>query len=145
MSSALARETTCSNTPVPPPRQGRCPPAARPPSGRVDPALGGAALRSRQGRSPPLLPIFRDLLRANPKRTLRLVIAGRARWAEDEITADYARELGLGDAILIRPLDPKTRHMVHAAADVFLSLSDNEQETSLGARVLRHMITIRRL
>jgi glycosyltransferase involved in cell wall biosynthesis len=77
----------------------------------------------------PLLRAFRRLVDANPHRELLLVIAGSG---EEHSLASIrleAAELGIAERVVLRPVPVDERHLVHAAADVFVSPVDNVQET----------------
>ena len=79
----------------------------------------------------PLLQIFSRLLRANPERSLRLLIAGGGTDGAYAALHTCAEELGItGQMYWLRPLPPEQRAQVFAALDVFVSPADNVQETA---------------
>lgn len=77
----------------------------------------------------PLVRVFGRLLRDNPGRALSLVIAGSGPEPCVEALRRQAEALGVEDSVLMfNPLQPSRRHLMHAAADVFVSIADNVQE-----------------
>ncbi|MFY0565280.1 glycosyltransferase family 4 protein [Archangium lansingense] len=86
--------------------------------GRISPFSKGDLL--------PLLGLFRDLRASNPERNLRLVIAGSVDVASyNTVLQGHARALGVTEHIQwLGGVEPSRRHLVHAAADVFVSLND---------------------
>jgi D-inositol-3-phosphate glycosyltransferase len=77
----------------------------------------------------PLLRVFRRLVDDNPSRKLLFVLAGKERHDYGTAVNDYARSLNLQKSVLVRRNVPQnTQHLLHAAADVFVSPSDNIQE-----------------
>lgn len=80
----------------------------------------------------PLLRVFRQLLRANKSKDLLLVLAGSEldRNVQGAQLADYCRVLGMGDRVrILTSVPPAYRHLLFACADIFVSPSDNIQET----------------
>jgi D-inositol-3-phosphate glycosyltransferase len=78
----------------------------------------------------PLVIVFARLVKANPARKLRLVLAGAGTPLTARILRRHAETLGVAEWVhFIDPLSPDQRHLVHAAADVFVSPADNVQET----------------
>lgn len=80
----------------------------------------------------PLLRVFRRLIERNKRRELLLVLAGSelAAGAQSAPLEDYARVLGIADRIrILTPIPPAYRHVIFATADIFVSPSDNIQET----------------
>ncbi|MGQ0507933.1 MAG: glycosyltransferase family 4 protein, partial [Myxococcaceae bacterium] len=76
----------------------------------------------------PTLSIFERLLKLHP--SLQLVIAGTPLQQEQAVLNDYAGALGIAKRVKVIPgVDPAQRHVLHAAADIFLSPVDNIQET----------------
>jgi hypothetical protein len=70
------------------------------------------------------------LIKANPGRELGLVIAGAGNPHVARVLRRHAQTLGVAEYVhFIDPLPPDQRHLVHAAADVFVSPADNVQET----------------
>lgn len=78
----------------------------------------------------PTLRLFRDLVRANPKRALRLILAGTDTFTrESRVLHAYAGELGIADRItILRGVSADDKPFLYRAADVFLSPADNVQE-----------------
>lgn len=78
----------------------------------------------------PLLSVFRQLVRDHPGRRLRLLICGTPQEHYADIVRHYAQALGLGRRVVIRKeIEPDARHLFLAAADIFVSPTDNIQET----------------
>jgi D-inositol-3-phosphate glycosyltransferase len=78
----------------------------------------------------PLVIVFARLVKANPDRELGLVIAGAGTPLLGRVLRRHAQTLGVAERVhFIDPLLPEQRHLVHAAADVFVSPADNVQET----------------
>ena len=80
----------------------------------------------------PLLRVFRRLIERNKRRELLLVLAGSELdpGAQGAQLEDYARVLGIADRIrILTPIPPAYRHVIFATADIFVSPSDNIQET----------------
>jgi D-inositol-3-phosphate glycosyltransferase len=78
----------------------------------------------------PLLRVFRQLVRDNPERKLTLILAGTERADYGLAVEEYARTLDLGPRVLVQRNFPASqRHLLHAAADIFVSPVDNIQET----------------
>lgn len=77
----------------------------------------------------PLLRAFRRLVDVHPHRELLLVIGGNGE--ERYLTAirTEAAALGVAERLVLRPVPVEERHLMHAAADVFVSPIDNVQET----------------
>lgn len=90
--------------------------------GRVSPISKGDVL--------PLLGLFRDLRASNPERNLRLVIAGPVDVPSyNTVLQGHARALGVTEHIQwLGGVEPSRRHLVHAAADVFVALNDSTGE-----------------
>jgi glycosyltransferase involved in cell wall biosynthesis len=78
----------------------------------------------------PLLDAFAHLCAANPSRELLLICGGSERPSERYATVvqDRAAELGIADRLQV-VTELADAHLWHAAADVFVSLSDNLQES----------------
>ncbi|HUQ31183.1 MAG TPA: glycosyltransferase family 4 protein [Pyrinomonadaceae bacterium] len=77
----------------------------------------------------PLVRVFGELLRANPGHALKLVIAGSGPEPCVEALRRQTESLGIEDSVIMyTPLRPSRRHLMHAAADVFVSIADNVQE-----------------
>jgi glycosyltransferase involved in cell wall biosynthesis len=78
----------------------------------------------------PLLRVFRNLVRRFPDRKLLLVIGGTGTPDYVETLRTAAADHGVTDHVqLLGRVDPSQRHLLHAAADVFVSPVDNMQET----------------
>lgn len=78
----------------------------------------------------PLITVFARLVKSNPRRELGLVIAGSGLPLAARMLRRHAERLDVRQWVhFIDPLDPRQRHLVHAAADVFVSPVDNVQET----------------
>jgi D-inositol-3-phosphate glycosyltransferase len=80
----------------------------------------------------PLLRVFRRLIERNKRRELLLVLAGSEvdPGAQSAQLEDYARVLGIADRIrILTSIPPAYRHVIFATADIFVSPSDNIQET----------------
>jgi D-inositol-3-phosphate glycosyltransferase len=78
----------------------------------------------------PLVIVFARLAKANPRRTLCLVLAGTGVPLVARVLRRHSEALGVAEQVrFIDPLQPDQRHLVHAAADVFVSPVDNMQET----------------
>ncbi len=79
----------------------------------------------------PLLQVFARLVRANPHRSLLLLLAGTGPEIFRNALLQCAVDLGIAANVkLITPLPPEQRANVHAACDVFTSPIDNLQETA---------------
>jgi D-inositol-3-phosphate glycosyltransferase len=77
----------------------------------------------------PLLTVFARLVKANPRRTLCLVLAGSGVPLVTRVLRRHTEALGVAERVrFIEPLAPDRRHLIHAAADVFVSVADNIQE-----------------
>lgn len=77
----------------------------------------------------PLLAVFRELLRENPRRRLLLVLAGSSLAGADAMLASYCRDLGIARHVrILSPLAGAEREKLFAAADVFVSPADSIQE-----------------
>lgn len=76
----------------------------------------------------PLLRVFQRLVRDNPHRTLVLVLAGTQRGGYAQVVANYTATLGIERNVVLRPAPTEDRHLLFAAADVFVSPADNIQE-----------------
>jgi D-inositol-3-phosphate glycosyltransferase len=80
----------------------------------------------------PLLRVFRRLIERNKRRELLLVLAGSEvdPGVQSAQLEDYARVLGIADRIrILTSIPPAYRHVIFATADIFVSPSDNIQET----------------
>jgi len=78
----------------------------------------------------PVLNVLQELVREHPGVRLLLGIAGTGPSRDASALQDHARALGLQEHVrLLGKIDPTQRHLLHAAADVFLSPVDNIQET----------------
>lgn len=77
----------------------------------------------------PLLTVFERLVLKNPGQELMLVIAGTDVANDSAALTALVDRRRLGDRVAFRPGDPQTRHLLHAAADVFVSPVDSVQET----------------
>lgn len=78
----------------------------------------------------PLLQVFESLVRKNPTEKLTLLLAGTGPKQIVEIIRSYSESLGVADRVILKDqLTPDIRHMVHAAADIFVSPADSIQET----------------
>ncbi|HEY0478151.1 MAG TPA: hypothetical protein VGD37_11570, partial [Kofleriaceae bacterium] len=76
----------------------------------------------------PLVEVFRRLVAANPSRDLVLLIAGTGRPIYGALIRRCAEMLGVSDRVIVRePAPTEQRHLLHAAADVFVSPVDNVQ------------------
>ena len=78
----------------------------------------------------PLIGVFARLEQPAGEPPLRLVLAGSGPGRDVEFFDKYARALGVRDRVDIVPeTSPAVRHLLHAAADIFVSPADNIQET----------------
>jgi glycosyltransferase involved in cell wall biosynthesis len=78
----------------------------------------------------PLMRVFKLLAPGSPTQQLLLVLAGTERDNYASVVEDYAQLFGLRDRVLVlRSFPTVNRHLLHAAADVFVSPADNIQET----------------
>lgn len=78
----------------------------------------------------PLVIVFARLVKACPDRELGLVIAGSGSSLMKRVLLRHAAALGVDARLhVIDPLAAEQRHLVHAAADVFVSPADSMQET----------------
>lgn len=77
----------------------------------------------------PLVLLFRRLLRRHPRQRLKLVFAGSDPSRYGNTISAYAVALGIGESVkVVTDVPLGTEHLWHAAADVFVSPSDNLQE-----------------
>jgi glycosyltransferase involved in cell wall biosynthesis len=78
----------------------------------------------------PMLRVFADLLKRNPTRKLLFVLGGTERPGYAAAVQNYAQALGIADRVRVLLNFPaKSRHLLFAAADLFVSPCDNVQET----------------
>jgi glycosyltransferase involved in cell wall biosynthesis len=78
----------------------------------------------------PLLQAFKSLQQRNPKRKLRLHLAGTPRLRAADSISEYAQALGIENHLVVETTFPPTwRHLTISAADIFVSPVDNVQET----------------
>jgi glycosyltransferase involved in cell wall biosynthesis len=80
----------------------------------------------------PLLRVFRRLIERNKRRGLLLVLAGSElnEGVQSVQLMDYAQVLGIADRVrILTSIPPAYRHVIFRTADVFVSPSDNIQET----------------
>lgn len=78
----------------------------------------------------PLIRVFAQLQESADDPHLRLVLAGSGPGRDVEFFDRYARALGVRDRVEVLPeTSPAVRHLLHAAADIFVSPVDNIQET----------------
>lgn len=80
----------------------------------------------------PFVRVFADVVRAHPEKKLLLMCVGGERPGEElgRVVTEYAHQLGIGANVLVgNEVPPGGAHLVHACADVFISLVDNIQET----------------
>jgi D-inositol-3-phosphate glycosyltransferase len=78
----------------------------------------------------PLIRVFAQLQESASDPRLRLVLAGSGPGRDVELFDRYARALGVRDRIdVLTDTSPAIRHLLHAAADIFVSPVDNIQET----------------
>jgi glycosyltransferase involved in cell wall biosynthesis len=78
----------------------------------------------------PMLRVFADLLKKNPDKKLLFVLGGTERPGYAAAVQDYAQALGIAPRIRVLLNFPaKSRHLLFAAADIFVSPCDNIQET----------------
>lgn len=80
----------------------------------------------------PLLRVFRRLVERNKDKKLLLLIAGSEmdRGLQSDQLQDYARVLGIEDRVTIHTsVPPSYRHLIFGTADIFVSPSDNVQES----------------
>lgn len=77
----------------------------------------------------PTLRVVQQLVRDNPSEKILLLLAGRDHGGYSTAIQEFALALGIEKQVLLMTNVPAgTQHLVHAAADVFLSPSDNVQE-----------------
>jgi D-inositol-3-phosphate glycosyltransferase len=77
----------------------------------------------------PLLTVYRDLVRRNPRRRLLLVLAGSSINGSATILERYCEDLGVAERVrILSPLGGLDRRALLAAADVFVSPGDSVQE-----------------
>ncbi|MFL5357485.1 glycosyltransferase [Archangium sp.] len=78
----------------------------------------------------PLLGVFRELRESNPGRELRLVIAGPIdSQPYNTLLQAHAKTLGVAEHIQwLGGIEPARRHLVHGAADIFVSMNDSISE-----------------
>lgn len=78
----------------------------------------------------PLIRVFAQLQQSTGDPRLRLVLAGSGPGRDVGFFEKYAQALGIRDRIEVLPeTSPAVRHLLHAAADIFVSPADNIQET----------------
>lgn len=80
----------------------------------------------------PLLRVFRRLIERNKRKDLLLVVAGSEvnQGVQSAQLKDYARVLGVADRMrILTSIPPASRHLIFATANIFVSPSDNIQET----------------
>lgn len=78
----------------------------------------------------PLVQVFARLRHRFPRARLELVLAGSDRGIDSVFLRDFAQQLGVARHLHVLTSAPASeRHLVHAAADVFVSPVDNVQET----------------
>ena len=78
----------------------------------------------------PLIRVFAQLQQSTGDPRLRLVLAGSGPGRDVGFFEKYAQALGIRDRIEVLPeTSPAVRHLLHAAADIFVSPVDNIQET----------------
>jgi glycosyltransferase involved in cell wall biosynthesis len=91
----------------------------------------------------PLLRVFRRLIERNKRRELLLVLAGSElhQGAQSAELGDYARLLGISDRVrILTTIPPAYRQVIFGTADIFVSPSDNIQET-FGLTLIEAMAT----
>ncbi len=86
----------------------------------------------------PLLHVLQNLVQANPSRDVLFVIAGSSEGNYGSHVRGYAKTLGLERHVRFMDASPATAHLTFALADVFVSPSDNIQE-SFGLTVIEAM------
>ncbi len=78
----------------------------------------------------PLIKTFRRLQDNNPTIPLSLILAGGASTSEKTLISQIICECGIEDSVfLITNFDDTTKKLIYGASDIFVSLSDNLQET----------------
>lgn len=77
----------------------------------------------------PLVQVFSRLQRGIDRQPLYLVIGGSGHKFVSQTLKAYATELGVAERVLLCPIPAHTRHLYHAAADIFVSPIDSIQET----------------
>ena len=78
----------------------------------------------------PLLQVFRQLIKQNPKRQLLLMIAGTRDALYGKTLEDYIKQFSLSKHVrLMDSPSDKTKYAITAAADVFVSPGDSVQES----------------
>jgi D-inositol-3-phosphate glycosyltransferase len=78
----------------------------------------------------PMIRILRKLVAMNPRREVRLVIAGRSLLNETDVISHYARQLGVRHRVTFVPdVSADDRVRLYGAADVFVAPADSVQET----------------
>jgi len=78
----------------------------------------------------PLIRAFAELRQPTENPHLRLVLAGSGPGRDVEFFEKYARALGVRDRVeVLMETSPAVRHLLFAAADIFVSPIDNIQET----------------
>lgn len=82
-----------------------------------------------KGDLAPLLTACRPLLSQEANRDVCLVVAGSGRQVEVERIQAHAAALQIAERVRLIAAPPELRHLVMAAADVFVSPADSMQET----------------
>jgi glycosyltransferase involved in cell wall biosynthesis len=80
----------------------------------------------------PMIRLFRDLKEENKDQKLFFLIAGTERTPgqDQAVIYDYAKSLGVRRQITVRTdVRPPNQYLIYSAADIFISPSDNIQET----------------